>query len=43
MALPQADPLLIDVGKGAYRFAPESPALKLGFEPIDVSDAGPRR
>ena len=38
----QTDPQLVEFDKGVVRFAPDSPALKLGIEPIDVSDAGPR-
>ena len=37
------DPLLVEFEKGRVRFAADSPALKLGVEPIDVSTAGPRR
>ncbi len=37
-----ADPLLIQFEKGNINFAPESPAIKLGIKPIDVSGAGPR-
>jgi len=37
-----ADPHIIEFEKGRVRFAPDSPALKLGIEPIDVSGAGPR-
>jgi Right handed beta helix region len=37
------DPLLIEFEKGVVRFAADSPALKLGIKPIDVSSAGPRR
>jgi hypothetical protein len=36
-----ADPQLLDgYEKGLCRFAPDSPALKLGIQPIDVSGAG---
>ncbi len=35
-----ADPLLLDLEKGAVRFAPASPAAKLGIAPLDVSGAG---
>jgi len=43
MAVPGADPkLLPGVEKGVCRFAPDSPALKLGIRPIDVSGAGRR-
>ncbi len=38
-----AAPLLVEWEKGVVRFAPDSPALKLGIQPIDVSGAGPRR
>jgi len=38
-----ADPLLTGYNDGVVRFAADSPALKLGMKPIDVSDAGPRR
>ena len=39
-----ADPRLVDGWeKGVVRFAPDSPALKLGIAPIDVSGAGPRK
>ncbi|HIJ52755.1 MAG TPA: right-handed parallel beta-helix repeat-containing protein [Planctomycetes bacterium] len=37
-----ADPLLVEFEKGRVSFAVRSPAVKLGIEPIDVSDAGPR-
>ena len=35
-----ADPLFVDWGKGDYRYQANSPALKLGLQPIDVSKAG---
>ena len=38
-----ADPLFVDVDNGDYRLKPDSPALKLGFEPIDISRIGVRR
>jgi len=37
------DPLLVEFGKGRVRVAAESPALKLGIKPVDVSSAGRRR
>ncbi|MBN1421462.1 MAG: right-handed parallel beta-helix repeat-containing protein [Planctomycetes bacterium] len=37
-----ADPKLLEFETGRVRFAPDSPAGKLGIEPIDVSGAGPR-
>lgn len=37
-----SNPLLTDYDKGIVRFAPDSPALKLGIKPIDVASAGRR-
>ena len=36
------DPLIVEFEKGTVRFAPDSPAGKLGIKPIDVSGAGRR-
>jgi hypothetical protein len=38
-----ADPLFVASDKGDFTLRPDSPALKLGFEPIDLSKVGPRR
>jgi hypothetical protein len=35
-----ADPMFVDVAKGDLRLKPESPAWKLGFQPIDMSKIG---
>ena len=37
-----ANPLFRDPKNGDFRLKPNSPALKLGFEPIDLSTVGPR-
>ena len=36
------DPMFIDPENGDFRFQPNSPALKLGIKPIDVSEMGLR-
>jgi hypothetical protein len=38
-----ADPGFIDPRKDDFRLRPESPAKKIGFEPFDISDVGPRK
>jgi len=38
-----ADPLFADPDKGDFTLAPDSPAFKIGFKPIETDDAGPRR
>jgi hypothetical protein len=37
-----ADPMFVDAAKRDFSLKPESPALKLGFKPIDISRVGPR-
>ena len=36
-----ADPRFVDPAKNDYTLRPDSPALKLGFQPIDTSQVGP--
>ncbi len=38
-----ADPLFVDANNDDYRLRPESPAFKLGIEPIPVEKIGPHR
>jgi hypothetical protein len=38
-----ADPLFVDPEHGDFTLKPNSPAFRLGFRPIDLSDVGPRR
>lgn len=38
-----ADPKFVDPEHDDYRLQPESPALKLGFQPLDISQIGIRR
>ena len=38
-----ADPLFVAPEKYDFRLPPNSPALKLGFKPIDLSEFGVRR
>ncbi len=38
-----SDPMSRDAANHDYTLLPGSPALKMGFEPIDVSEIGPRR
>jgi parallel beta-helix repeat protein len=37
-----ADPLFVNAGNLDFRLRPDSPALKMGFKPIDMSTVGPR-
>ncbi len=40
--LVEEDPRFVDEANGDWRLRPDSPALKLGFQPIDLSEIGPR-
>jgi hypothetical protein len=37
-----ADPKFVDPAKDDYRLQPDSPAIELGFQPIDIGQIGPR-
>jgi parallel beta-helix repeat protein len=37
-----ANPLFVDLQKGDFSLRPDSPALKIGFKAIDLSEVGPR-
>lgn len=37
------DPMFVDPENGDFRFKPESPALKMGIEPIDINKIGLRK
>ena len=37
-----ADPMFVDPANDDYRLRANSPALKLGFQPIDLRKIGPR-
>lgn len=37
-----ADPMFVNAGSYQFGLLPDSPALKLGFKPIDMSTVGPR-
>jgi hypothetical protein len=37
-----ADPLFVDLESGDFRFRPESPAVKLGVQPVDSANIGLR-
>ena len=36
------DPMFVDAAHGDFRLKPDSPAFKLGFKQIDMSEVGPR-
>ena len=37
-----ADPLFVNVSNFDFRLRPDSPALKMGFQQIDMAGVGPR-
>ena len=41
-AMKWADPLFVNPEQGDFTLRSESPALALGFQPIDLSQVGPR-
>ncbi|MDO4574194.1 MAG: right-handed parallel beta-helix repeat-containing protein [Planctomycetia bacterium] len=38
-----ADPMFVDIREDDARLKPDSPCLKAGFQPIDLSNVGPRK
>jgi hypothetical protein len=35
--------MFVNAGNYDFRLLPESPAFKLGFKPIDMTEVGPRK